>query len=186
MAQEIVSKYGTISNLSENIVDFAVNPNPNTAGTVFTPVQPADADVLYVSAIDYSTWKWNGASYVTYTPPAKTEFNLLGTSTDAGSNKTAEIERNGAVLLRKSLTVRNRNNASSIYTYTHNIVSAEFNGNFTGGFVIDTGVGRASTNMSIFHVTGYAYGTSKIIDFKIVVYPYSGALGPDGYSWGNL
>jgi hypothetical protein len=53
---------------TENIVEFSVNANPNTAGTTFSPNQQNDPDVIYTSTIDNSTWKWNGTSYVTYTP----------------------------------------------------------------------------------------------------------------------
>ncbi len=52
---------------SENIVEFSVNANPNTAGTTFSPNQQNDPDVIYASTIDNSNWKWNGTSYVTYT-----------------------------------------------------------------------------------------------------------------------
>jgi hypothetical protein len=53
---------------TENIVEFSVNANPNTAGTTFSPNQQNDPDVIYTSTIDNSTWKWNGSTYVTYTP----------------------------------------------------------------------------------------------------------------------
>ena len=54
---------------TENIVEFSVNANPNTAGTIFDPNQSQDGDVVYISSIDNLTWKWNGTTYVTYTPP---------------------------------------------------------------------------------------------------------------------
>jgi hypothetical protein len=53
---------------TENIVEFSVNANPNTAGTTFSPNQQNDPDVIYTSTIDNSTWKWNGSTYVTYIP----------------------------------------------------------------------------------------------------------------------
>jgi Domain of unknown function (DUF5011)/Chaperone of endosialidase len=53
---------------TENIVEFGVNFDPNTAGTTFVPAQPSDTDVIYTSILDNSNWKWNGTSYVTYTP----------------------------------------------------------------------------------------------------------------------
>jgi hypothetical protein len=72
---------------------------PTTVGVVFDPDTPQTTDVLYVSSVDASTWIWNGSAYVTYTAPttASTEWYLYGTTIDAGSNKTANITRSGAV-----------------------------------------------------------------------------------------
>jgi hypothetical protein len=39
---------------TQNIVDFSVNANPNTAGTTFSPNLPQNADVIYTSTIDNS------------------------------------------------------------------------------------------------------------------------------------
>lgn len=74
---------------------------PTTAGVVFDPNTPATLDVLYLSTVDASTWIWNGTAYVTYTAPATatTEWYLLGTTIDAGSNKTAAISRVGAIVV---------------------------------------------------------------------------------------
>lgn len=84
---------------SETIVDFSVNADPNTGGTTFSPNTPATADIIYTSTINNSTWVWNGSSYVTYTPPNKTEWNLAGTTNDAGGNKTSAIWRTAGITI---------------------------------------------------------------------------------------
>ena len=71
---------------TQNIVDFSVNANPNTAGTTFSPNLPQNADVIYTSTIDNSMWQWNGSSYVTYVP-VNTNWSLRGNAgTTAGTN----------------------------------------------------------------------------------------------------
>jgi hypothetical protein len=64
---------------------------------VFTPNTPASKDYVYVSTVDNSQWTYNGTTYVTYTPPASTAWNLAGGTSDAGSNKTGDIVRSGKV-----------------------------------------------------------------------------------------
>jgi hypothetical protein len=71
--------------------------NPTTGSPTFTPNTPASSNYIYVSSIDNSQWTWNGTTYVTYTPPASTPWNLAGSSNDAGSNKTAAIARSGKI-----------------------------------------------------------------------------------------
>jgi len=70
---------------------------PTTSGVVFDPNTPATSDVLYVSTVNASTWIYNGSSYITYTAATlpNTPFYLLGTTIDAGGNKTAAIEHSG-------------------------------------------------------------------------------------------
>ena len=58
--------YVAISN-EENIVDFAVNADPNTAGTTFVPNVEADTDVHYRSIINDNVWIYNGTKYVPVT-----------------------------------------------------------------------------------------------------------------------
>lgn len=70
---------------------------PSTAGAVFTPNFPASANYVYISSVDNSLWSYNGSTYVTYTAPSNTAWNLSGSTTDAGSNKTADIYRTGKV-----------------------------------------------------------------------------------------
>ena len=80
---------------TQNIVDFST-ATPTTSGVVFTPNTPADESVIYQSVTNNSLWTYNGSTYVTYSPPATTAWNLAGTSNDAGGNKTAAIERTGS------------------------------------------------------------------------------------------
>lgn len=72
---------------------------PTTVGVVFDPNTPNTTDTLYVSSTNGSTWIYNGSAYVTYTAPAvqSTPFFITGTSIDAGSNKTAVIQRSGEI-----------------------------------------------------------------------------------------
>jgi len=70
---------------------------PTSPGVIFDPNTPATADVLYVSSVDASTWIYSGTSYITYAPVTvpSTPFYLLGTTVDAGGNKTAAIQHLG-------------------------------------------------------------------------------------------
>lgn len=77
-------------------IDFDKS-TPTTAGVVFTPNIPASKDYVYVSSTDASQWTYNGSTYIIYTPPASTAWNLAGGTTDAGSNKTGGIVRSGKV-----------------------------------------------------------------------------------------
>lgn len=81
---------------------------PTTVGVVFEPNTPNTTDTLYVSSTNGSTWIYNGSAYVTYTAPVvqSTPFYIAGTAIDAGSNKTASIERNAAVLATSFNTKR--------------------------------------------------------------------------------
>lgn len=81
---------------TQNIVTFST-ATPTTSGVVFTPNTPSDQSVVYQSTTDNSLWTYNGTTYVTYTPPATTAWNLAGTTNDAGGNKTSAIERTGSV-----------------------------------------------------------------------------------------
>jgi hypothetical protein len=81
---------------TQNIVDFST-ATPTTSGVVFTPNTPADESVVYQSAVDNSMWTYNGTTYVTYSAPASTAWNLANTTNDAGSNKTSGIFRTGNV-----------------------------------------------------------------------------------------
>lgn len=84
-------------------IDFD-KATPTTAGVVFTPNTPASKDYVYVSTVDASQWTYNGSTYITYTPPASTAWNLAGGTTDAGSNKTGGIVRSGKVGIGSGIT----------------------------------------------------------------------------------
>ncbi len=82
---------------TQNIVEFAVNNNPNTVGTTFLPNNPTDQTVIYQSTLDNSLWTYNGTAYVTYTAPSSTAWFTSGTTNDAGNSKTSNIYRTGNV-----------------------------------------------------------------------------------------
>jgi hypothetical protein len=91
--------------------------NPTTGSPTFTPNTPASSNYIYVSSIDNSQWTWNGTTYVTYTPPVSTPWNLAGSSNDAGSNKTAAITRSGKLGIgnnNPNATIDARTNPTSI------------------------------------------------------------------------
>lgn len=92
-------------NTTPSEIVFFDTTDPNTGGTVFDPNTPAQADTLYVSSVDASTWIYSGGAYVSYTPPAtaSTPFYLFGTTIDAGANKTASIYRIGSISVTNAL-----------------------------------------------------------------------------------
>ena len=117
---------------------------PTTAGVVFDPNTPATEDILYVSSVDASTWIWNGTAYITYSPPATTEWYLNNTTIDAGSNKTAAIIRTGPVYLEVNETsqgfrVNNMKNSGA-----SNGISVYRTAGTTGGYGLQ--ILKGSTN----------------------------------------
>jgi hypothetical protein len=97
---------------TQNIVDFST-ATPTTSGVVFTPNTPMDESVVYQSAIDNSMWTYNGSTYVSYTAPASTAWNLANTTNDAGKNKTSAIWRGGnvGIGINNPITTLHVNNA---------------------------------------------------------------------------
>jgi hypothetical protein len=90
--------------VSYSIVYFnAATPSTATIFDVDNPPVTNDNalknldSALYVSSVDNSSWNSNGTVYKTYTMPSSTEWNLAGTTVDAGSNKTANLSRAGSV-----------------------------------------------------------------------------------------
>jgi hypothetical protein len=98
---------------TQNIVSFST-VTPTTSGVVFTPNTPADQTVIYQSATNNSLWTYNGTTYVTYTAPATTAWNLSGTSNDAGNNKTSSIWRSGGIIAGGSSTSPTYGNITAI------------------------------------------------------------------------
>lgn len=110
-------------------VVYVNNNNPNSA-TIFDLNNPptvndnllkSDVNNLYIG-LDASTWVYNATSlnYVTKTISSNTSnFNLYGTSTDAGNSKTADIERSGKIDLKGQLTVGSARLGSFINTGRH-------------------------------------------------------------------
>jgi hypothetical protein len=89
------------ANVTPSTIVFFDKVTPTTVGVVFDPNTPETTDTLYVSSVDASTWIWDGSDYVSYNKPstASTEWYLYGTTIDAGSNKTASIQRSGAIFV---------------------------------------------------------------------------------------
>lgn len=61
----------------------------------------------------------------------------------------------------------------------YNVLDFAYDGNYAGAIVLNTAIPRNSNEMLMIHVKGYGYGHSTTIDFKVVVYPYSGTNGQD-------
>jgi len=57
-------------------INFSVNANPNTPGTIFTPNTPNSTTVIYVSSIDGSQWTYNGTAYIT--APVSADWKVTG------------------------------------------------------------------------------------------------------------
>ena len=91
------SKWQRIINQQPDATIEFNTTDPNSGSPTFNPITPASKDYVYVSTVNNSQWTYNGATYVTYTPPASTAWNLAGGTTDAGSNKTGDIVRAGKV-----------------------------------------------------------------------------------------
>lgn len=91
--------------------------NPNSGSPTFSPNAPTSSNYIYVSSIDNSQWTWNGTTYVTFSTPASTSWNLAGSSNDAGSNKTNAIARTGKIGIgnnNPNATIDARTNPTSI------------------------------------------------------------------------
>ncbi|MFM2383864.1 MAG: hypothetical protein RIQ72_436 [Candidatus Parcubacteria bacterium] len=126
---------------TENIVDFSVNTDPNTVGTTFNPNLPADQDIIYVSTIDNSSWKWNGSAYVAYTPVTTTWLqggNTLSTVRLFGtkSNHDLPFMTNNTERLRIAAS---GNVGIGTSTPTHKLTIGGTTGNT---LYIDSGAGR--------------------------------------------
>lgn len=131
--------------------------DPNITGTTFDPDIQQDINILYVSSVNASTWVWDGLIYNGYTGTtmATTPFYLNGTTIDAGGNKTAEIQRAGAIHIGTGNTQPNNRltiNPANTTTYGNFLLQAR-----DGGGVWSSGAG--------YHVagpnTGFGFQTLK-------------------------
>lgn len=162
---------------TQNIVEFAVNTNPNTTGTTFTPNTPSDETVIYQSTIDNSLWTYNGTTYVTYTAPPSTPFYLTGGTNDAGSNKTANIYRTGGI------------SAGSQTIYGN--ITANGGTAFTGAPPYGTAsIGKITHTTSGWNGTGFLFGntTSGSSSFSMVYNSdkaFFGQLGASLITYGS-
>jgi len=133
--------------------------NPTTGSPTFTPNTPASSNYIYVSSIDNSQWTWNGTTYVTYSPPASTPWNLAGSSNDAGSNKTAAIARSG------KLGIGNNNPNATIDARTNPTSSTDPGAGFLGlgttsNAASTAGAGAMRYSTSSGGVVEYSNGTN--------------------------
>jgi len=119
--------------VSYAIIVYVNDISPLTA-TIFDDENPpttndndfkADVDNLYIGT-DASTWVYNGSTYVTKSVPASSNFKIIGTGVDAGSNKTADIFREGAISSEGSIgsnigyyVNRNGSNTAQIGGFTN-------------------------------------------------------------------
>lgn len=96
-----ISKAFSANTVPSNTVFFDQD-TPTTMGVIFDPDDQQQLDTLYVSTTNSSTWIWDGVAYITYTAPTteSTEFYIAGTTIDAGSSKTAIIERSGEIRVK--------------------------------------------------------------------------------------
>jgi len=105
------TKYYTVDYLNAKLptnyttIVYVNSTSPNTA-TIFDDINPPvtnddalklDTANLYIGT-DASTWVYNGSTYVTKTVPTSSNFYIESTTTDAGSNKTSNIQRSGGVV----------------------------------------------------------------------------------------
>jgi hypothetical protein len=81
---------------TQTIISFST-ADPNSGSPTFTPATPNDQTVIYQSATNNSMWTYSGSTYVTYSPPTSTAWNLANTTNDAGGTKTSSIWRTGNV-----------------------------------------------------------------------------------------
>lgn len=73
---------------------FYTDPD-NIPGTT-NPALAATVGTLYIGT-DGSSWIWDGTQYVSQATANATEWTFAGSSTDAGSSKTASIARKGSI-----------------------------------------------------------------------------------------
>lgn len=69
-----------VNNNIDATVDFSVNANPNSGGTIFSPNTPNLTTVIYVSTIDGSQWSSNGVTYTLYVAPYWAKTGNSGTT----------------------------------------------------------------------------------------------------------
>jgi hypothetical protein len=85
--------------------------NPNSSGTLFSPVVPASGNYVYVSSMDGSQWTWNGTAYILYKPIVGTPWYLTNTASglsmssfDAYNDKISAIYRSGSIGIGTEIT----------------------------------------------------------------------------------
>ena len=164
------SKWQRIINQQPDATVEFDQATPTTGGVVFTPNNPASKDYVYVSTTDNSQWTYNGTTYVTYTPPASTAWNLSGGTTDAGSNKTSGIVRSGKVGIGSGITTPS------------NILEVNGTGGTGTGLKLTTGAGSGKVLSS--DANGNAsWATNVAITPAVVGTLGAGATFTTGGNW---
>lgn len=133
------------------VVDEVINFNqltPTTPGVIFTPNSPGLTNVLYVSSVNTSSWIWNGTSYQTVPITNNTEWNFLGTSIDAGGNKSLAISRNNSI------------HTLGYDSYFNNVRVGTGGGNISSNTVVGNNSGVI--NSSGLYNSFFGYGTGAI------------------------
>jgi hypothetical protein len=133
--------------------DATINFNtadPNSGSPTFTPNTPASIGYIYQSTTNASQWIYDGTTYVTYTAPSSTAWNLVNTTNDAGNNKTNDIWRSGGVIAGGTSTSKVFGNLTS-YGGT----------NFSGGVPYGTAsIGLISNTTAGWTGSGFLFGNS--------------------------
>ncbi len=88
----------------------AVPPTTGTTGiTLYTVYDgttsatlPANASTAMFIDINGAAYTWDGTKFVTFTQKASTPWYIANTTTDAGNNKTKQIERSAGIKLNSS------------------------------------------------------------------------------------
>lgn len=155
---------GVLSTIPTPTYDEVIEFNqltPTSPGVIFTPNTPAVTNVLYVSTVDTSIWIWNGTSYQTVTVANNTEWNFLGTSIDAGSNKTFPISRDEAI--------------HTLYadSYFYEVRAGRGGGNQISNTILGNGAGAVNTTGTFNSFIGYNSGSLNTIGESNAFFGYT-------------
>lgn len=134
--------------------DATINFNttdPNSGSPTFIPNTPASVGYIYQSTTNASQWIYDGTTYVTYTAPSSTAWNLVNTTNDAGNNKTNDIWRSGGIITGGTSTSKVFGSLTS-YGGT----------NFSGGVPYGTAsIGLISNTSAGWTGSGFLFGNSN-------------------------
>jgi len=75
------------------------------------------------------------------------------------------------------------NNVFRVGNYRH-VLSKGFNNTASDGYLLTTSIpydGATNRGMHTIHITGYAYGEAKVIDFVVNMYLYTNGSGFHSY-----
>lgn len=156
-----------VNDLPASATIFSLDNPPVTNDNALKNVDNALYVVISADTTkDGQTWTSNGTVYDTYVAPSSTPFNLTGTGTDAGGDKTAAITHGGAVRFANTATGA----ASTGYAFEFNMNSnaprmdVVFNGAYVGQFKATATdfMYSANVNNSGRHVWGTKQGGADV------------------------